>query len=169
MVVVLTTEEIRCVVFGLFGDLVGPLSHLYLSYYCKFFGCAVLFNSVSYRYRWRVANLHVVLLLHLARQANCNKYFHWLIMKMRKTNDRQHFRSQRHSDDPRRSFSRPALAIMSANVEGLSSSKELLFANICKYHHCEVLCLQETHRGTTHKRPKIYGMTPAIERPHTKH
>ena len=31
------------------------------------------------------------------------------------------------------------------------------------------MCLQETHRETTHKRPKIHGMTPAVERPHAKH
>ena len=88
---------------------------------------------------------------------------------MRKTNDRQHFRSQRHSDDSRRPYSRPALTIISANVEGLSSSKEELLANICKDYHCHVLCLQETHRGTTHKRPKIHGMAPAVEPPHAKH
>ena len=88
---------------------------------------------------------------------------------MRKTNDRQHFRSRRHSDDTRRPFSRPVLTIISANVEGLTSSKEELFANICKDHHCDVLCLQETHCGTTHKRPKIDCMTPAVERPHAKH
>ena len=88
---------------------------------------------------------------------------------MRKTNERQHFRSQRHSDDPRRPFSRPALTIASANVEGLPSSKQELFANICKDHHCDVLCLQETHCGTAHKRPKIHGLTSAVERPHAKH
>ena len=88
---------------------------------------------------------------------------------MPKTNCRQHFRSQRHSEDQRRPFSRPALTIISANVEGLSSSKEESFANICKDHHSDVLYLQETHRQTTHKRPKIRGMTPAVECLHAKH
>ena len=88
---------------------------------------------------------------------------------MQKINDPQYLIYQRHSDDPRKPLSRPALTIMSANVEGLSSSKEELFTNICKDHHCDALCLQEIHRGTTHKRSKIHGMTPAVERLHAKH
>ena len=88
---------------------------------------------------------------------------------MQKTNDHQHFRSQRHSDNPWRPFSRPELTIISANAEGLPSSKEELLANICKDHHSDVLCLQDTHSGTTHKRPKIHGMTSVVERPHPKH
>ena len=88
---------------------------------------------------------------------------------MQKTNDRQHFRSQSHSDDPGRPFSRPALTIISANVKGVSCSKEELIANICKDHHCDLLCIQETHRGTTHKCPKFHGMAPAVECLHAKH
>ena len=88
---------------------------------------------------------------------------------MRKAKDRQHFRSERHSDVPKKPVSRPVLIIISANAEDLSSSKKELLANICKDHHCDVLCLQETHRGTTNKRPKIHGVTPAVERLHAKH
>jgi len=47
---------------------------------------------------------------------------------MRKTNeDRQHFSSKRHSDvsdGSKKPFSRPALTVISANAEGLSSPKE---------------------------------------------
>ena len=88
---------------------------------------------------------------------------------MRKTNNRQHITFQRHSDDPRRLFSRPALTIISANVEGLSNSKEELFASICKNHHCDDLYFKEIHRGITHKRRKNIGMTPAVKHPHAKH
>ena len=42
-----------------------------------------------------------------------------------------------------------------------SSSKEELLAN--NDHLCDVLCLQETHRGTTHSRAKTHGMTPAAK------
>lgn len=55
------------------------------------------------------------------------------------------------------------------NVEGLSTPKEHLLANICKTTKCDVLCLQETHRGPNNNRPKICGMTLAIERSHKKH
>lgn len=47
--------------------------------------------------------------------------------------------------------------------------KEDLVANICKEIQCDVLCLQETHRGPQSTRPKVEGMTMAIERPHDKY
>jgi len=47
----------------------------------------------------------------------------------------------------RRPFPRPALLALSANIEGLSSTKEDLLANICKEHDCDNLCIRETHRG----------------------
>ena len=61
------------------------------------------------------------------------------------------------------------LKVISANVEGLSNSKEQLLATICKNQNCDVLCLQETHRGTTNNRPKVHGMTLAVEHPHSKY
>lgn len=64
---------------------------------------------------------------------------------------------------------RPALTIISLNVEGLSATKEELVAQLCREHQCDILCLQETHRGSKHPRPRVEGMTTLIERPHEKH
>ena len=88
---------------------------------------------------------------------------------MRNVTDRHHFRYQRHSNDSRRPFSRPALKVISANVEDLSNSKEQLLATICKSQNCDVLCLQETYRGTKNNRPKVRDMTLAVEHPHSKY
>ena len=57
----------------------------------------------------------------------------------------------------------------SANIEGLSSPKRDLIAKLCCEHNCQVLCLQETHRGPNNNRPTITGMKMAIERPHEKY
>ena len=64
---------------------------------------------------------------------------------------------------------RPALTIISLNIEGLSAAKEDLVAKLCREHQCDILCLQETHRGPKHHRPRVEGMTTLIERPHEKH
>ena len=61
------------------------------------------------------------------------------------------------------------LTVISENVEGLSDPKEQLLANICKTNICDVLCLQEIHRGFDYNRPKINGMMLVIERPHEKY
>ena len=66
-------------------------------------------------------------------------------------------------------LSRPALTVLSANVEGLSMVKEELLTNLCKETNCDVLCLQETHRGRKNNRPQINGMKLAIERPHEQY
>ena len=63
----------------------------------------------------------------------------------------------------------PALTVLSANIEGLSSAKEQILAELCSNLHCDVLCLQETHRGSNNNRPSIPGMVPVIERPHDKY
>ena len=51
-------------------------------------------------------------------------------------------------------------------IEGLSSPKRDLIAKLCCEHNCQVLCLQETHRGPNNNRPNITGMKMAIERPY---
>ena len=61
------------------------------------------------------------------------------------------------------------MAIISANIEGLSSPKRYLIAKLCCEHNCQVLCLQETHRGPNNNRPNITGMKMAIESPHEKY
>ena len=50
------------------------------------------------------------------------------------------------------------MAIISANIEGLSSPKRDVIAKICSEHNCQVLCLQETHRGPNNNRPNITGL-----------
>lgn len=40
---------------------------------------------------------------------------------------------------------------------------------MCKRHKCDILLVQETHRGMTGHRPKISGMELAIERPHDRY
>ena len=67
------------------------------------------------------------------------------------------------------SFSGPALTVISANVEGFSSSKQNILSELCSKMHCDVLCLQETHRGSNNNRPKIHGMVLAVERPHRQY
>ena len=61
------------------------------------------------------------------------------------------------------------MTIISENIEGLSSPKRDLIAKLCSEHNCQVLCLQETHRGPNNNRPNITGMKMAIERPHEKY
>ena len=51
----------------------------------------------------------------------------------------------------------------------LSSPKRDLIAKLCCEHNCQVLCLQETHRGPNNNRPNVTGMKMVIERPHEKY
>ena len=67
------------------------------------------------------------------------------------------------------SFSAPALSIISSNIEGLTGVKQDLLADICRENHCDILCLQETHRGPTSTRPRIPGMSLILERPHDQY
>ena len=62
-----------------------------------------------------------------------------------------------------------AIAVISANVEGLTASKASIIAVMRKEQHCHCLCLQETHRSKDHARPRIPGMALVAERPHNKH
>ncbi|XP_014671672.1 PREDICTED: uncharacterized protein LOC106812338 [Priapulus caudatus] len=61
-------------------------------------------------------------------------------------------------------LSGPALSIISCNVTGLSDPKQDLLAELCRKNECHILCLQETRRGPTSKRPQIAGMTLTAER-----
>jgi len=63
----------------------------------------------------------------------------------------------------------PALTVMSINIEGLSSPKEIVLSELCAEWKCDVLCIQETHRDINDNRPKINGMQIALELPHKKY
>lgn len=74
-----------------------------------------------------------------------------------------------HDLQPKRPFSGSTMTMISINIEGLTPEKENILAELCKTSECEVLCLQETHRETNHRRPKINGMRLVVERPHSKY
>lgn len=67
-----------------------------------------------------------------------------------------------------RSLSGPALCI-SSNIEGLTSTKWDILANLCIQHSCDVLCLQEMHCGPSWLCPCISGMTLILEMPHNQY
>lgn len=68
-----------------------------------------------------------------------------------------------------RPFSGLALTITSINIWGLTSDKKILLANTCKKTMCNIICNQETHRGSDRNKPKIRGMKLIAEIPHDKH
>lgn len=61
------------------------------------------------------------------------------------------------------------IKITSLNIEGFSFAKEILLNSVCNKIECDVLVLQETHRGETRNRPKIDDMNLVLERPHDKY
>ena len=63
----------------------------------------------------------------------------------------------------------PALMVMSINIEGLSSVKQQIMAELCVKYKCDVLCMQETHRSNKAIRPRINGMELVAEIPHDKY
>ena len=67
------------------------------------------------------------------------------------------------------SLSGPALNIISSNIEGLTGAKQDLLAEICVQNCCDILCIQETHRGPSRIRPRIPGMSLIVERPHDQY
>ena len=69
----------------------------------------------------------------------------------------------------RGSFLGPALTVISINIEGFSTAKQQILAELCSNLHCDVLCIQETHRGSDNIRPSIPGMVFANERPHNQY
>ena len=48
--------------------------------------------------------------------------------------------------------------VMSVNIEGLSSAKQQILAELCANHMYDVLCIQETHRRPGAARPRVPGM-----------
>ena len=61
------------------------------------------------------------------------------------------------------------LIVISANIEGLTSTKASILSELCKNNHCHCLCLQETHRAKDRARTRITGMALVAERPQNKH
>lgn len=68
-----------------------------------------------------------------------------------------------------RPFKGTALKIISINIEGLSDNKESLLSDLASKSKCDVMILQETHRGETRRRPRIQGMSLLLERPHDQY
>lgn len=69
----------------------------------------------------------------------------------------------------KRPLSRPALTIVSINIEGITRVKEELLSTIFKSTSCDIMCVQETHRNQTLNAPSIPGMKLAAIRHHRKH
>ena len=58
---------------------------------------------------------------------------------------------------------------MSVNIEALSSAKHQILAEPCSNHKCDVLCMQETHRGPGAVRPRVPGMNLVAEIAHEQY
>ena len=58
---------------------------------------------------------------------------------------------------------KPALMLMSVNIEGLSSAKQQILSEMCANHKRDVLCMQETHRGPGAVRPRVPEMNLVAE------
>ena len=63
-------------------------------------------------------------------------------------------------------LNRYAIQTREENLDGPLAAKEGLIAEICSKHNCNVLSLQETHRGSQSRRPKVKGMSCIVERYH---
>ena len=57
-------------------------------------------------------------------------------------------------------------ALMSVNIEGLSSAKQQILVELCANHKYDVLCMQETQRGLGVMRPRVPGMNLVAEMAH---
>ena len=66
-------------------------------------------------------------------------------------------------------LSEPALTVTSINIEGMSAAKQQLLAELCEKQKCDVLCLQETHRGLKAIRPNIRGMSLVADISHEQY
>ena len=66
-------------------------------------------------------------------------------------------------------YTDPALMVMSVNIEGLSSVKQQILAELCANHKCDVLCMQETHRGPSAVRPRVPGINLVAEIAHEQY
>ena len=58
--------------------------------------------------------------------------------------------------------SSPRPAFLSVNIEGLSAAKKDLLAVTCKDMQCDILCLQEMHRGRENNFPSIWQLKDHI-------
>ena len=56
----------------------------------------------------------------------------------------------------------PVLMVMSVNIEGLSSTKQQILAELCANHKCDVLCMPKTHRRPGAVRPRVPGMNLVV-------
>ena len=56
--------------------------------------------------------------------------------------------------------------VMSVIIEGLSSAKQQILVELCANHKCDMLCMQETHRGPGAVRPRVPGMNLVVEIAH---
>ena len=61
------------------------------------------------------------------------------------------------------------IRIMSINIEGLTSTKELILSSIIKNSNIDILAMQETHRSNGSRKPRIEGMKLVADRPHEKY
>lgn len=73
------------------------------------------------------------------------------------------------SGPTKRLFSEPALTVITINIEGFSDDKSILLSRLCQRHSCDILCVQETHRGSEQQRPQIAGMVLIAEIEHKKY
>ena len=64
-------------------------------------------------------------------------------------------------------YTDPTLMVMS--IEGLSSARQQILAKLCANHKCDVLCMQETHRGPGAVRPRVHGMNIVTEIAHEQY
>ena len=66
-------------------------------------------------------------------------------------------------------LSEQELTVTSINIEGMSAAKQQLLAELCEKQKCDVLCVQEIHRGLNAIRPNIRGMSLVAEMPHEQY
>ena len=52
--------------------------------------------------------------------------------------------------------------VMTVNIEGLSSIKQQILAELCANQKCDVLCMQETHRGAVRPRVPVMNLVTEI-------
>jgi exonuclease III len=61
------------------------------------------------------------------------------------------------------------MVMISWNAERISKTMKHHIAKEFAHRSCNALCLQETHSGPNHKRPRIHSMKLTVEFKHKKH
>ena len=61
------------------------------------------------------------------------------------------------------------MTVTSINIEAMSAAKQQPPAELCEKQKCDVLCVQETHRGLKAILPNIRGMSLVAEIPHEQY